>query len=148
MAAMALLQHRELGEQLGRHAGARLVAGPEVVAEALDHVVGRHAEVGDAVAQHLEHARQHALGGAELARIRPAEVLAEELVGAVEQVDDHGLNLSRSHGCGRTFLRDDEGELVALTGRQSFDDRAPVAWRRRTDAGAVGPGARPARRRP
>ena len=35
------LDHGDLREQLGRHPLARLVAGPQIVAEALDHVIGR-----------------------------------------------------------------------------------------------------------
>ena len=40
-----VLEHGRLVQELGRHALARLVARPQVVAEALDHVVGRHADV-------------------------------------------------------------------------------------------------------
>ena len=73
---------------------AGLVVGPEVVAERLDHVVGGDAEVGGAALDHLEHGVQHAGHGAErlvLALVEaalPVEV-AEQLVGAVDDVDQH-----------------------------------------------------------
>ena len=65
-----LLDDRDLGEQLGRHPGARLVAGPQVVAEALDDVVAGHADVGGAVGEQLQRRAQHAGRRRERARRR------------------------------------------------------------------------------
>ena len=48
------LHHGCLAEQLGRHPLARLVPRPQVVAKALDHVVGRHAHVRRPFPQQLE----------------------------------------------------------------------------------------------
>jgi hypothetical protein len=42
-----LFERDELGEQVSRNAGARLVSAPEPVAERLDHVIGGHGEVRD-----------------------------------------------------------------------------------------------------
>ena len=42
-------EDRELGPQLGSDAGAGLVAGPEIVAEGLDDMVGGHADMGGPV---------------------------------------------------------------------------------------------------
>ncbi len=94
------LQERELGEQLGVHAGAGLVVIPEVVPEGLDHLVGRHAHVGGPALQHRQHRLHDRPGTADLhaARIPVAgpggEMLAEELVGAVDEVHTHGPSLA------------------------------------------------------
>ena len=55
-----VLEQRELREQLGVHALARLVAEPEVVAERLDDVVGGHADVRRPLLEHPEHRAEHA----------------------------------------------------------------------------------------
>ncbi len=76
-----------------------LVAGPQVVAERLDDVVGGHAEVGGPLAQHAEHREHHAPGGADLLAVvgrpwRLAEELAEQLVGPVDQMHLHARSLA------------------------------------------------------
>ena len=58
--AEAVFQERELGQELRRHALARLVARVEVVAERLDHVVGGDAQVGRTLLQHHQHGAHHA----------------------------------------------------------------------------------------
>ena len=73
---------------------ARLVVRPELVAEGLDHVVGGHADMGRAGLDHLQHGVQHASNGAEwfVFSLVPAALaveVAEKLVGAVDQVNDH-----------------------------------------------------------
>ena len=89
-----VLDHRELPQDLGRHAGTGLVARPQLVAERLDDVVGGHTQMRDAAFEHGQHARDNAPGGAEadtvggLARRHP-EVMAEQFVGAVDEVDLH-----------------------------------------------------------
>ena len=55
-----LLERLELREQRRVDARARLVPGPQVVAERLDHVVGRDADVRRAALEHLQHRVQHA----------------------------------------------------------------------------------------
>ena len=67
-----VLERLELGEELRRHARAGLVAGPEVVAEALDDVVGGDAEVGGALVERGEDRAEHATRGAVRAGIGPA----------------------------------------------------------------------------
>ena len=89
-----VLEHRELREQLGRHAGAGLVARPEVVAERLDHVVGGDAHVGRALLEHPEHRPEDPADRGHLDAVvvevrRHGEVVTEELVGAVDEVDLH-----------------------------------------------------------
>ena len=89
-----VLEHRELREQLGRHAGAGLVARPEVVAERLDHVVGGDAHVGRALLEHPEHRPEHPADRRHLDAVvvevrRHREVVAEELVGPVDEVHLH-----------------------------------------------------------
>ena len=55
-----LLEGPGLGPQIGIDAVARLVAGPQVVAEGLDHVVGRHTDMGRALSEQLQHGADHA----------------------------------------------------------------------------------------
>ena len=84
----------ELGEELGRGAVAGLVAGVEIVAEGFDDVVGGDAEVGGAFFDHLEHGGEDASDGGDLHALlvlhgRKGVEVAEELVGAVDEVDLH-----------------------------------------------------------
>ena len=93
-----LLEQGELGPELRSHLGTRLVAGPQVVAKRLDDVIGGDPDVGDALGEERRHRPEHAprrshLGPVVGSRGRPAEELAEELVGAVDQVDLHGASL-------------------------------------------------------
>jgi hypothetical protein len=71
----------------------RLVAGPEIVAERFDDVIGRHADVRRAGLEHLRDGVQHAGDGAErriaLAETADAVEVAKELVRAVDQMNDH-----------------------------------------------------------
>ena len=94
IACERLLQRLELGAERALDAGAGLVAGPEVVAERLDHVVGGDAEMGGAALDDLQHGVQHAGDRAEglvlaLVEAALAVEVAEQLVGAVDEVDDH-----------------------------------------------------------
>ena len=71
-----------------------LVAGPQVVAERLDDVVGGDADVGGAVLEQLEHRAGDPAGRRHLPAVvgevgRQGEVVAEQLVGAVDEVDVH-----------------------------------------------------------
>ncbi len=92
-----LLHHRDLVEQLGQHPLARLVTVPQVVAERLDHVVARHADVGRTLLDQLQRRRQHTDRGVELADLTPRltppvrapEVLPEQLVRPVDQMHLH-----------------------------------------------------------
>src|SRR5262245_31872842 len=72
---------------------AGLVVRPEIVAEGLDDVIGRHADVGRSALEHLRDRMQDAGHGSE-GRVGVPEApdsveLAEELVGAVDEVNDH-----------------------------------------------------------
>ena len=84
----------KLREQRWVDALAGLVARPQIVAERLDDVVGGDADMRGALLLHLLDGAQHADHGAE----RPLLVLSaalvpikmtEQLVGAVNQVNDH-----------------------------------------------------------
>src|SRR5580765_6868365 len=75
-------------------AGAGLVAAPEVVAKRFDDVVGGDANVRAAFLDHLQNAVQHAADAAELrvfatARTTRAVEVTKQLVGAVDEMDDH-----------------------------------------------------------
>ena len=95
-----LLERMELRLQRGVDAGAGLVAGPQIVAERLDHVVGGDADMRRAALQHLGDRAQHALDRAQrrvgAGCAAGAVELAEQLVGAVDQVDDHSALTSAS----------------------------------------------------
>src|SRR2546430_3187334 len=76
----------------------RLVPGPEGVAEGLDDVVGRHAEVRSSLLDHLQHRMQHAHDGAErLVRTpggaTPAVELAEQPGRALQAGNGHHAHL-------------------------------------------------------
>ncbi len=86
-------QRMELREQRRLDAGAGLVARPQPVAKGLDDVVGGHADVRGALLDHLQHRLQHphdrAVGAIRLGEATQAVEVPEELVRAVDEVDDH-----------------------------------------------------------
>src|SRR5437868_2106661 len=91
-----LLERMELREKRRLDAGAGLVVRPKPIAKRLDHVVGGDSEVGVAVLDHLEHGLEHADDGAVRAVLafgKPAQAVevTEELIGAVDEVNDHFL---------------------------------------------------------
>jgi hypothetical protein len=70
--------------------GAGLVAGPQVVAERLDDVVRGDADVGGALLEEHQAGADDPSGGAvPLVLVGRGEVVAEQLVGAVDEVDVH-----------------------------------------------------------
>ena len=78
----------------GGNPGARLVAGPQVVAKGFDDVIGGHADVRRALADHREQRMQHAahrrdLAAVGVARRRHRVVVAKQFVGAVDEMDVH-----------------------------------------------------------
>ena len=89
-----LLERMELRAQRRVDAVAGLVAGPEVVAERLDDVVGRDADVRRAASRPsrapcaARRPRRRTAGRRRAAAAQAVEV-AEQLVGAVDEVDDH-----------------------------------------------------------
>ena len=90
------LERMELRPQRRLDALAGLVAGPQIVAERLDDVIGRDADVRRAALDHLA-ARccSTPSDGAEglvlpLAEAAQAVEVTEQLVGAVDEMDDHG----------------------------------------------------------
>ena len=101
--AQRVFQRPELGVEQRVHALARLVPGPERVAERFDDVVSRHAKMRGAVFEHSEHRpddpadRPQLLGRVPLEGRRGREEVAEELVRSVDQVNDHEGN----HTAGR-----------------------------------------------
>src|SRR5213076_1769680 len=89
-----LLEWMELREQRGLDADAGLVVRPKSIAKRVDHVVGGDAEVSVAALDHLEHGLQHADDSAVRAVhafVEPAQAVevTEELVGTVNEMDDH-----------------------------------------------------------
>jgi len=96
--AQRLLERLELRVEQRVHPLAGLVTRPETVPERLDHVIGGHAQVGRAALEHAEDRRDDAPHRAQLRRGVPVkgrprrEEVAEELVGAVDEVHDHSQN--------------------------------------------------------
>ena len=96
--AQRLLERLELRVQQRVHPLAGLVARPERVAERLDDVIGGHAQMRRAALEHAQDRRDDAPNSQQL--LRPAAVegrprreeVAEELVGAVDEVHDHSQN--------------------------------------------------------
>src|SRR5438132_4624731 len=75
-------------------AEAGLVSMPQIVAERFDDVIGGHADVRRPLFDHLEYAVQHSAHAAEarvdaVRRSAGAVEMAEQLVRAVDEVDDH-----------------------------------------------------------
>ncbi len=91
-----VLEHGELSEQLWRHPCTRLVARPQVVAKRFDDVVGRDADMCGAVLEESEGRSEDTDGRAERSGFGAAEVLPEELVGAVDEMDVHARQCGRS----------------------------------------------------
>ena len=80
--------------QGGLDPGAVLVVRPKSIAKRLNHVIGRDAEVGVAVLDHLQNGLQHADDRAVRAVLtfrKPAQAVevTEELVSAIDEVHDH-----------------------------------------------------------
>ena len=121
------LGDRELGEQLGRHPGRRLVAREEVVAERLDDPVRGAADVRRALLAQQEqelvaqpgHARQRDPVAPEDRRPR-REMRPEQLVGRVDEVEAH-RRPARARG--RSSRNPSRPARAALQVR--LEDRAP-----------------------
>src|SRR5207237_5140048 len=64
-----VLERMKLRQQLRFYALARFVSGPEVVAERLDDVIGRDAEVGCATLEHAQDRAQYPHDGRDLVAI-------------------------------------------------------------------------------
>jgi hypothetical protein len=87
-----LLEQRELRHQVGGHPLPGLVAGPELVPERFDDVIGSHPEIPDALAEQAAEGGQHAPDGRNLAPTlvagrRNRVVVTEELVRAIDEID-------------------------------------------------------------
>ena len=129
----------ELRAQRRLDAAAGLVAGPEIVAKRLDHVVGGDADVRRALLDDLEHRLQHADHGAErpvlaLGEAAQAVEVAEQLVGAVDEVNDHRAIVASGGERWRAPLLRDARRTGALPGAK----RSGQAARSRT--GSFQPG--------
>src|SRR6266699_1321756 len=99
----------ELREQGGVDALTGLVIGPERVAKRLDDVVGGDAEMRRALLDHLQYRVEHSDHGAEgrvlaLCGAAAAVELAEQLVRAVDQMNDHAAE-PRPHAAARARSR-------------------------------------------
>ena len=89
-----LLEQVELRQQIRLDAGAGLVSGPHVVAERFDDVIGGHAHVRrDLAVQHAAQRAKHAahrrhLDAVLVLRLRHCVVVAEQLVGSVDEMNN------------------------------------------------------------
>jgi hypothetical protein len=84
----------KLRQECGLDAIPGLVAGPETIAEGLDDVIGGHPDVSSPGLDRLQHGMEYADHGAVgpvLALIEAAKAveMAEQLVGAVQEMYDH-----------------------------------------------------------
>src|SRR5690606_5925213 len=98
-----VLERMELFQEGALDACAGLVPGPELVAERFDHVIGSDTDVGGVVLEHLEHGAQHPEHGtvgrvAVLAEAAQAVEVAEQLVGPVQEMDNHAAVYSDRAG--------------------------------------------------
>src|SRR5205085_9052730 len=96
-------QRMELGAQCALDAFARLVAGPQRVAERLDDVIGGDGDVRRAVFQQLQRPVQDADHGAEgtvlaFGETAQAVEMPEQFVGAVDEVEDHAPKILQRAG--------------------------------------------------
>src|SRR5262249_23112928 len=89
-----LLQWIELRPERRLDAGARLVAGPQIVAERFDHMVGRDTDVRTTRLDRLQHSGQHPDHRPEWRVLAVRESanaveVSKQLVRAVDQVNEH-----------------------------------------------------------
>jgi hypothetical protein len=87
-----VLEQWKLREQIGLDACARLVSGPQVVAERFDHVIRCYGNVARAGVDHAEDGRHHASHRPDLAPLavaggRERVEVAKQFVGTVDKVD-------------------------------------------------------------
>ena len=117
----------ELGEEGRFDSFAGLVSGPEIVAERLDDVVGGDADVGRALLEELQDREDDAPGRADVDPVGRSvlghrEVVAEQLVGAVDEVGLHAPCLSCAVRSDRVGHRHRDsgrvGDLRPVSGRR------------------------------
>src|SRR5947207_2325073 len=118
----------ELREQGGVDALTGLVIGPERVAKRLDDVVGGDAEMRRALLDHLQYRVEHSDHGAEgrvlaLCGAAAAVELAEQLVRAVDQMNDHAAE-PRPHAAARARSRSRSRALRVSPAARSNSARA------------------------
>ncbi len=124
-----LFEQRELREQIGLDALARLVSRPQAVAERFDDVIGRHPDVRRPTPEQGPDRGEDAADGGDLAPLRIAPrreriIVAKQLVRAVHDMNDHAVALAaqRQRGPGD---RVDHG-VAAEQRREVGDDAAQV----------------------
>src|SRR5262249_32735917 len=92
----SLLQRMELSEQRAIDSLPGLVSGPKAVSKGFDDVIGRDADVLCSILDHPEHHVEQAADRAErplldlLETEKPIE-MTEQLIGPVDQMNDHAL---------------------------------------------------------
>ncbi len=123
-----VFQRLELRGEGGLDPLPRLVAGPERVAERFDDVIGRHADVRGPVLEHLEHGMEDANRRAEgriidFSGAPQAVEMAEQLVGAINQVNDH-RGPARPHAVARSSMRARSRALRVSDAARSNSTRA------------------------
>jgi hypothetical protein len=110
----------ELSEQRRLDSLAGLVAGPKAIAKRLDDMIGRRTEMRGSPLDHLQDAVQNADHCAErpvlaLREAAQAVEVPEELICAVDEVDDHG-SVTRSYGgeSGINYTDRKNGRILSL----------------------------------
>ena len=81
---------------------AGFIAGPQRVTKRFDDMIGRDADMRRALFDQFQHRMQHTIGCAErfvLPFVEAAQAIemTEQLVGAVDEVDDHGFARGELH---------------------------------------------------
>jgi hypothetical protein len=87
-----LLEQGKLFQQFRVDALSCLIAGPQLISERLNHVIGRNRKVGYAALDHSEHGRENTTNGGHLVAFSIASggqriIMAEEFVRAVYEID-------------------------------------------------------------
>src|SRR5690606_9766126 len=106
-------------------------------AEGFDDVIGGDAQMRGAFLEHLQHRAEHAIDGGmglvlALVEAPLAVEMAEEFIGAVEQVDDHGslISIPEALASARIDLRPTRaGSPVPCSGRPDRPQARPRAVR-------------------
>src|SRR6266853_3158365 len=95
--AERILERMKLREQCRLDAVTGLVVGPKSITEGFDDVIGRNSQMRRSFLDHLQHGMEHAVYGAEGSIVALAEAaqtveVAEQLVGAVNEMNDHAVS--------------------------------------------------------
>ncbi len=143
------LQRMKLRPQRRLDAVAGLVAGPQVVAERLDDVIGRDADVrGAASRSSRSTVLSTPIDGAErlvlaLAEAAQAVEVTEQLVGAVDEMDDHVDELAVHRALGATMVPHREQQHCEQPAHRATATPTTARWYGRRRRGWRRRGRRP-----